>query len=85
MHIDPQEVFDLQIVSEWARPGKPKLGRILQDEVEASKGRVAVACCGPTSLNALMRKYITQQIDPDRVAKGDMRGSIDFIAEDFEY
>ncbi|KAL5532743.1 hypothetical protein ACEPAF_4517 [Sanghuangporus sanghuang] len=83
--IDPQEAFDLQIVSEWARPGKPKLGKILADEVECAKGRVAVACCGPTSLNALMRKYITQQIDPSRVARGDMRGSIDFIAEDFEY
>ncbi|KAL5511241.1 hypothetical protein ACEPAH_4456 [Sanghuangporus vaninii] len=83
--IDPQEAFDLQIVSEWARPGKPKLGKILADEVECAKGRVAVACCGPTSLNALMRKYITQQIDPSRVGRGDMRGSIDFIAEDFEY
>lgn len=42
--LEPQDVRDLQVVSEWARPGKPKLGRILSDEVEASKGRVAVAC-----------------------------------------
>ncbi|KAI5123356.1 hypothetical protein M0805_001777 [Coniferiporia weirii] len=83
--LDTQEVHDLQVVSEWARPGKPKLGRILADEVEASKGRVAVACCGPTSLNALMRKLVAAQIDPARVARGDLRGSIDFIAEDFEY
>lgn len=83
--LDPQEVRDLQVVSEWARPGKPKLGRILADEVEASKGRIAVACCGPTSLNALMRKLVAEQISPGRVARGDLRGSIDFITEDFEY
>ncbi|KAH8116953.1 hypothetical protein DFH11DRAFT_1141658 [Phellopilus nigrolimitatus] len=83
--VDAQEARDLQVVSEWARPGKPKLRRILADEVEAAKGRIAVACCGPTSLNALMRKLIAEQIDPARVARGDLRGSIDFIAEDFEY
>lgn len=41
--------------------------------------------CGPTSLNALMRKLIAERINPTRVAHGDLRGSIDFIAEDFEY
>lgn len=42
--IDPQEIQDLRFVSEVARPGKPKLDRILADEVERSKGRVVVAC-----------------------------------------
>lgn len=42
--LDAQEARDLQAVAEWARPGKPKLARILADEVEAAAGRVAVAC-----------------------------------------
>ena len=85
LSLNAQEVRDLQVVSAWAHPGKPKLGRILGDEVEAARGRVAVVCCGPTSLNALMRKHVAEKIDPGRVARGDLRGSIDFIAEDFEY
>lgn len=97
-----QEARDLKVVSEFARPGRPRLARILADEVERSSGSVVVACeslyatrryeasdfltgCGPTSLNALMRKTISAQIDPKRVLRGDMRGSIAFVSEDFEY
>ena len=42
--IDPQELQDIRIISEVAHPGKPKLERILQNEVEDSKGRLAVCC-----------------------------------------
>ncbi len=38
------EVEDVAIVAEHARPGKPKLERILADEVERAKGALAVAC-----------------------------------------
>lgn len=41
---DEEELDDLNVVSEMARPGKPKLERILADEVERSRGPVAVAC-----------------------------------------
>ena len=41
--------------------------------------------CGPTSLNAVMRKVIAAQIDPNRIRKGDRCSSIEFVAEDFEY
>ena len=41
--------------------------------------------CGPTSLNALMRKVVAAKIDPKRIMKGDMRGYIDFMCEDFDY
>lgn len=44
LHLDEQEVEDVGIVAEHARPGKPKLDRILADEVERSKGALAVAC-----------------------------------------
>ena len=42
--LDASEARNLQAVSEWARPGKPRLAKILVDEVESAKGRVAVAC-----------------------------------------
>lgn len=41
---DDQEMDDLNVVSEVARPGKPRLDKIITDEVERSKGAVAVAC-----------------------------------------
>jgi len=83
--IDSSEAMDLNIVSEHARPGKPKLNRILADEVEQSRGQVVVACCGPTSLNAMVRKTIASQIDPARIRKGDLRGSVALVSEEFEY
>ncbi|KAG8967144.1 hypothetical protein FRC03_010617 [Tulasnella sp. 419] len=83
--IDDDEMEDLNVVSEMARPGKPRLDRILADEVERAKGPLAVACCGPTSLNALVRKLVAANIDPDKIAKGDLRGQITLISEDFEW
>ncbi|KAG0707711.1 ferric reductase like transmembrane component-domain-containing protein [Suillus ampliporus] len=83
--ISEEEAQDINVVAEYARPGKPKLERILADEVEQSKGSVVVACCGPTSLNAMVRKIIAAQIDPARVRRGDMRGSITLVSEEFEY
>lgn len=84
-HISEEEARDINVVAEHARPGKPKLDRILADEVEQSEGSVMVACCGPTSLNAMVRKIIAAQIDPGRVWRGDMRGSISLVSEEFEY
>ncbi|KAG1905591.1 uncharacterized protein F5891DRAFT_1125682 [Suillus fuscotomentosus] len=83
--ISEEEARDINAVAEHARPGKPKLDRILADEVEQSEGSVVVACCGPTSLNVMVRKIIAEQIDPGRVWRGDMRGSISLISEEFEY
>ncbi|KAG6370098.1 hypothetical protein JVT61DRAFT_12504 [Boletus reticuloceps] len=83
--MDEREAIDVHVVSEHARPGKPKLDKLIADEVQASKGAIVVACCGPTSLNAMVRKIVTAQIDPGRVRKGDMRGSITLVSEEFEY
>ncbi|KAF9218400.1 hypothetical protein BS17DRAFT_798591 [Gyrodon lividus] len=83
--IDEQEARDINVISEHARPGKPKLDKVIADEVEGSKGAVVVACCGPTSLNAMVRKIIAAQIDPARIWRGDMRGCIALVSEEFEY
>ncbi|KAL0946860.1 hypothetical protein HGRIS_013027 [Hohenbuehelia grisea] len=85
LFVDPREMHDVSVVSEHARPGKPRLDKILADEVESARGSVVVACCGPTSLNAMVRKSIAAQIDPARIRRGDSRGFINLVSEDFEY
>ncbi|KAA1471129.1 hypothetical protein DENSPDRAFT_837057 [Dentipellis sp. KUC8613] len=85
LELDDREMLDLSVMAEFARPGRPKLDVILRDEVTKATGLVAVACCGPTTLNAVMRKLVAAQIDPGRIRRGDMSGSISFIAEDFAY
>ncbi|KAI5833958.1 hypothetical protein K523DRAFT_331596 [Schizophyllum commune Tattone D] len=83
--VGSEELRDVARVSEFARPGKPRIDRILADEVEKSRGSVVVACCGPTSLSAMVRKAVAQQLRPDRISKGDPRGMIELHTEDFGY
>ncbi|KII88473.1 hypothetical protein PLICRDRAFT_41633 [Plicaturopsis crispa FD-325 SS-3] len=85
LDLDERELRDIHIVAEHARPGRPRLEKILYDEVQASRGETVVTCCGPTSLNALVRKAISAQIDPARLRRGDPRGSIALVSEEFEY
>jgi len=42
--MDEREATDVDAVSEHARPGKPKLDKLIADEVQASKGAIVVAC-----------------------------------------
>lgn len=42
--MDEQEATDVSVISEHARPGKPKLDKVIADEVQASKGTVIIAC-----------------------------------------
>ena len=41
--------------------------------------------CGPTTLNAVVRKAVAAQIDPSRLRQGDKSGSIDLVVEEFGY
>jgi hypothetical protein len=85
LEIDEMELHDVSVVSEHTRAGRPKLDRILADEVETANGSVMVTCCGPTPLNALVRKAIAAQINPARIRRGDMRGMISLVADEFNY
>ncbi|KAI6045785.1 ferric reductase like transmembrane component-domain-containing protein [Pisolithus marmoratus] len=85
LEIDEHEAREVNIMSEHARPGKPKLDKVIADEVEQSRGSVVVACCGPTSLDAMVRQIIAKQIKPERIRRGDMRGLITLVSEEFEY
>jgi hypothetical protein len=44
LEIDDQEMHDVNVVSEHAWPGKPKLDQMVSDEVDNSKGSTIVAC-----------------------------------------
>jgi hypothetical protein len=44
IEIEDREADDLNIVSEMARPGKPKFEAILAEEVERARGSIAVGC-----------------------------------------
>ncbi|KAJ4000746.1 hypothetical protein F5050DRAFT_1728597 [Lentinula boryana] len=83
--VEGQEMRDVSAVSVKVRPGKPKLDRILHEEVETARGSVVVACCGPSSFNAMVRKAIAFEISPARIRRGDRRGHIDLVSEEFEF
>ncbi|KAF8495630.1 hypothetical protein JB92DRAFT_2606857, partial [Gautieria morchelliformis] len=82
--MDEAEAEDMPIVAERARPGKAKIDRIVAEEAGISRGAMVVACCGPTSLNAMVRKSVAAQINPSRLFRGD-QPSITLVSEDFEW
>jgi len=85
LELDGQEMRDVSVMTEFARPGRPKIDSILKDEASRTSGRVVVACCGPATLNAVVRKAVAAQINPSRIQRGDYGGSIDLVVEDFSY
>ncbi|KAF8310033.1 hypothetical protein DL93DRAFT_2084986 [Clavulina sp. PMI_390] len=78
-----RERDDMAYIAALARPGHPPLDKILSSEVETSTGGLMVACCGPSSLDKMVRELVSNQIDPSRVKKGDERGFITFYSEEF--
>lgn len=44
LDVEEQELNDVLVVSEYARPGKPRIHRIVGDEVRGAEGSVIVAC-----------------------------------------
>ncbi|KIJ35225.1 hypothetical protein M422DRAFT_181087, partial [Sphaerobolus stellatus SS14] len=76
---------DTIVLAESAIKGKPNLGQILKNKVKESTGKVVVACCGPSDLNADLRSHISDQIDPEAVRRGIMKGVVYLVTEDFEF
>lgn len=83
--ISPADRDDLNIIAELARGGRPDLDDIFDSEIEKSQGKVMVACCGPQTLNNHVREMVAQRISPGRIAKGDPRGYIELVSEDFSF
>lgn len=44
LQMNKNEMHDIMVVSEYARPGRPKMGRIMREEVYAADGPIVVAC-----------------------------------------
>ncbi len=44
LELGEQEMRDISIMAEFARPGRPKIDLILRDEVDTAAGRIVVAC-----------------------------------------
>ncbi|RDB21080.1 Ferric/cupric reductase transmembrane component 1 [Hypsizygus marmoreus] len=84
LHVNERELHDISVVAEYTRPGKPKIPRILGDEVRAANGSVLVACCGPASLDAMVRKAVAAAINPMRIHREDT-GYIELVSENFDY
>lgn len=40
--------------------------------------------CGPTSLNEMVRKAISAEIDPSRIFRGNHRRYVELVSEEFE-
>lgn len=84
LDMDEYDRVDLDAIAELARGGRPDLEAMLDDEIERSQGSIAVGCCGPPSLNNLVRAMVAKRISPGRMAKGDQRGNVELISEEFE-
>ncbi|KAF8522267.1 hypothetical protein BU17DRAFT_45155 [Hysterangium stoloniferum] len=82
--MDEVEADDMPVVSERARPGRAKIDVIMANEAQACRGSMIVACCGPTSLNVVVRKSIATQIHPSRILTG-AAPTIALVSEDFEW
>ena len=85
LDLTEDEHDDLDAVSELARTGYPKLDEILDDEIARSKGATMVACCGPNSLNTMVRHLVSDRINLTKIAKGDARGQVSLVCEDFAF
>lgn len=60
LELGEQEMRDINIVAEFARPGRPKVDLILRDEVGMAGGRIVVACEWPmqTSFPVLLSEIL---------------------------
>ncbi|SCZ88186.1 BZ3500_MvSof-1268-A1-R1_Chr2-1g04245 [Microbotryum saponariae] len=85
LDVSAEDQADLDIVAEFAKPGYPKLAEILDAEVNTSKGKTMVACCGPNGLNTLVRHLVSSRIEIKKLLKGDPRAQISLVCEDFSF
>lgn len=84
VNLEPQEARDLEIVSELARAGYPKLDEIVAEEMNNASGRLIAAGCGPPGLSALLRTVVSRAVDVSKVWHGDLSGHATVYTESFE-
>ncbi|KAF6765235.1 ferric reductase like transmembrane component-domain-containing protein [Ephemerocybe angulata] len=81
--LDREELKDVSAIARYARPGKPQMVRIVQYELEETSSSLLVACCGPVSLDVLVRQCIAS----DQVADAGKREqkAVSYYSEEFDY
>ena len=84
VNLEPLEARDLEIISELARAGYPKLDEIIAEEMNCAQGRVIAAGCGPPGLSALIRSVVSRTVDVSKVWHGDLSGHATIYTESFE-
>lgn len=84
VNLEPLEARDLEIISELARAGYPKLDEIIAEEMHSAQGRVIAAGCGPPGLSALIRSVVSRTVDVSKVWHGDLSGHATIYTESFE-
>jgi hypothetical protein len=94
--IDQADHAAMNIMSEMARPGKPRLSAILEEEIARATGSTMVAseltppcrtnplACGPVTLNAVVRNLVSKSISATRIRRGDRSGHVAIYSEDYE-
>ena len=82
--IDQADFAAMNVVSEMAVPGKPKLSAVLEEELDRATGATIVATCGPATLNTVVRNLVAKNISPGRIRHGDQRGKVVIYSEDYE-
>ncbi|BGO99874.1 hypothetical protein NBRC10513v2_004102 [Rhodotorula toruloides] len=85
LDITDAEQADIEAVAELVKTGYPRLKQLLDEEVQRSAGKTIVACCGPASLNSVVRNLVASKIDLKKVARGDPRGQVSLVVEDFAF
>lgn len=85
LDLSPLDREDLDSITELARPGNAPLDVILDEEIRRAEGRTMVACCGPRSLNTMMRGLVASRIDLSKLARGDLSGDVALEVEDFSF
>ncbi|KAL8278190.1 hypothetical protein RQP46_009363 [Phenoliferia psychrophenolica] len=76
---------DLDLISELARPGHPKLDKTLDEEIARSEGKTLVACCGPTELNTVVRHLVSSRINVAQALRGNPKAQVSIVVEDFSF
>lgn len=94
--VDQADHAAMNVMSEMARPGKPRLSAVLEEEMARAGGKTIVAskstevnyaygtACGPVTLNAVVRNLVSKNISMARMRHGNRSGHVAIYSEDYE-
>ncbi|WVR09551.1 hypothetical protein IAU60_006620 [Kwoniella sp. DSM 27419] len=72
--VDEADHAAMSILSEMARPGKPKLSVVIEEELVAASGSMIVT----------IRNLVSKHVSPAKIRRGDRTGQVVVYSEDYE-